>query len=366
MKKKVLLSLLVALSFSVQAQFHTLNIPQSSPKVVEHQKIGVTDIIISYSSPALRGRDVWNNKYIIPQEGQPIAWRAGANMNTTISFSSDVTIEGKSLKAGTYGFHIIPHEGKYTLLFAHNNNQWGSYYLDIEKDVTLTVVVDPVSCPSSEQLDYEFLDRKENSLVIGLEWGEIRIPFTVAVDLKKTVVASFRSELRGINTYHWQAWNDAANWCLNHDTNLEEALEWANRSAMGGYNNFAANKNLTNLSTKIKILTKLDRPEDAKEVISEAKELSTTQQNAYEHSLFLIRNEYYQEALEYCGIALKNFPSAWSIELNRGIAYYFLKDRKAAVKSVKKVLETSPDNYSKRLNEIINEMETDTYKLPGR
>lgn len=204
MKRTDLLTFLLMLfAFSSFAQFHTLNIPQSSPKITETQKLGVTDITINYSSPALRGRDVWSNPNIIPQNGNPYAWRAGANMGTTIEFSTDVKIEGQLLKAGIYGFHIIPKNDKYTLLFAHNYNQWGSYYLDQEKDVTLKVTVNPESCAKSEQLDYEFLNRTENSLVIGLEWGKKRIPFKVEVDLNTTVVESLRSELRGINTYHW-------------------------------------------------------------------------------------------------------------------------------------------------------------------
>ena len=106
-------------------------------------------------------------------------------------------------------------------------------------------------------------------LVIGLEWEKRRIPFKVEVDLNTTTVESFRSELRGINTYHWQAWNDAALWCLNHNTNLEEALQWANRSINGGYGGFAADKNVTNISTKIRLLKKLDKPEELQNTIND-------------------------------------------------------------------------------------------------
>ena len=84
--------------------------------------------------------------------------------------------------------HIIPRNDTYTLLFAHNYNLWGSYYLDMDKDITIEVTVNPESCALSEQLDFEFLNRTDNSLVIGLEWGKKRIPFKVEVDLNKTVV----------------------------------------------------------------------------------------------------------------------------------------------------------------------------------
>lgn len=363
LKKYYATSILLLVSVIAFAQFHTLNIPQSSPKVQETQKLGVTNITIDYSSPSVRGRDVWNNSNIIPQEGNPIAWRAGANMNTTITFSTDVQIEGQLLKAGKYGFHVIPKGNVYTLLFAHSNNQWGSYYLDIDKDVTLRVEVEAVASSFSEQLDYEFLERTENSLIIGLEWENKRIPFKVEVDLNATTVASFRSELRGINTYHWQAWNDAANWCLNHNTNLEEALEWVNRSINGGYNGFAADKNLRNLGTKIKLLETLNKKTELQATLKDAKALYATSYDANEFGIFLLRNGFYQDAYDYNNTNFKKYPEAWSLQLNRGLSQYFLGNIKASVKDIKKVKESAPERFHNRLTEIITEVETGTYKL---
>jgi tetratricopeptide (TPR) repeat protein len=345
------------------AQFHTLDIPQASPEVQESQKLGVTKITIHYSSPSVKGRDVWNNPRIVPQGGNPIPWRAGANMNTTINFSTDVFIEGQKLKAGTYGFHIIPKGKTYTLLFAHNHNQWGSYYLDIDKDVSLSVEVTSEEAPFSEQLDFEFLNRTENSLIIGLEWDKRRIPFKVEVDLNKTTVESFRSELRGINTYHWQAWNDAANWCLNHDTNLEEALEWANRSINGGYGGFAADKNLSNLGTKIQLLKKLGKTEALEAAKIEAMQLNVTENEANGFGIFLMRNKFYKDAYDYNKSKFKIYPEAWFLQLNRGLSQYFLGNTKAAVKDIKTVLKSAPKQYHNRLNEIITEVKAGTYSL---
>lgn len=356
-------TVLLFFTLFASAQFHTLNIPQSSPEVQESQKLGVTKITVNYSSPSVKGRDVWNNPRIVPQEGNPIPWRAGANMNTTITFSTDVLIEGQGLKAGTYGFHVIPKGNRYTLLFAHNNNQWGSYYLDIDNDVTLSVDVASVESPFSEQLDFEFLDRTESSLIIGLEWDKRRIPFKVEVDLNKTTVESFRSELKGINTYHWQAWNDAANWCLNHDTNLEEALEWVNRSISGGYGGFAADKNLNNLGTKIKLLKKLNRTSELNATKTEAMQLDVTENEANGFGIFLMRHGFYQDAYSYNKTQFKQYPEAWFLQLNRGLSQYFLGNTKAAVKDIKIVMKSAPQQYHNRLNEIIKEVESGTYTL---
>lgn len=347
-------------------QFHTLKLPQRSAKVTETQTLGVTDITISYHSPTVRERDVWNDPDIIPQNGDPIPWRAGANMNTTITFSTDVSIEGNSLAAGTYGFHVIPQEGKYTLIFAHNSNLWGSYYLDMNKDITLEVEVESTDCPHSEKMDFEFIPKSENTIIIGLEWAKKRIPFEVSVDLKKTVVSSLRKELRGINTYRWEAWNDAANWCYNNDTNLEEALEWSNRSIAGGYNGFASNKNFNNLSTKAKILQKLNREQAFNNTISEIFTLDYKAYEANGFTIFLLDAQDFKNALKFSQSADQKYPNTWYLQLNLGIAQYLNKQPQTAISQLKQAKTIAPANFHPRIDEIVNQMEKGTYKLPNR
>ncbi len=364
MKRAIFYTLLFLLISNMSfGQFHTMKIPMSSPKVSETQRLGITDITINYSSPALRNRDVWNT--VIPQGGDPIAWRAGANMSTTMEFTTEVFIEGQALKAGRYGFHIIPENDRYTLLFVQPADQWGSYYLDVDKDSVLKVTVTSETCAKTEQLDYEFLNRTENSLVIGLEWGEKRIPFKVEVDLNNSVVGSFRDELRGINTYHWQAWNDAALWCLNHNTNLEEALSWTNRSIEGGYGGFAANKNITNLSTKMRLLKRLNYTDELNVVIEDTKQMSLNEHDANEFNILLLRLGSYEEALNYSKSSLKTYPEAWSIILNKSIANYLLGNSNAAVKDISKVKELAPERFLNRLGEIENEFRNNSYQLMG-
>lgn len=358
-------TLLLFVSLPSFAQFHTLRIPQPSNFVQETQQLAVTDITITYHSPAVRGRDVWNDG-TIPMNGDPIPWRAGANMNTTMTFSTDVAINGQVLAAGTYGFHVIPRGESYTLLFAHNHNQWGSYYLDIEEDVTLRLDVQAEECAFSEKLDYEFLSTGEEAMIIGLEWADRRLPFTVSVDLNETVVNSFRSELRGINTYHWQAWNDAARWCLNHNTNLEEALSWANRSIEGGYNGFAADKNITNLSTKVELLNRLGRTAEIDPAVDEMMALSLTAYETNNLSRLLLNMGRYQDAADACSKALTKEPNTWFLQLNQGIAHYFLSDNKQALALVKQAQENGPDRFQERLKEIEGEIANGSYKLPGQ
>ncbi len=326
------------------AQFHTVKIPTPSVKVVETQRLGITDITVDYHSPAVRGRDVW--KDVVGSYSDPnLAWRAGANINTRISFTTDVMIEGQPLKAGSYGFHIDTSEdGPWTLMFAHHDNQWGSYYLDRENHVALKVDVTPVSTTFSEQLDYRFIDRTDSTVVVALEWAEKRIPFTVSVDLVETVLSNFRYELLGINTYRWEAWNDAARWCYDRNINLEEALEWANRSINGGYTGFAANKNFDNLSTKARILLALNREDELQGTVQEMYGFMNNISSVYFFGQFLIQNDraafaeaLYTEGTEEFG------KDNWVMNLGLGQAQFANGQQKEGLKTAEKALSMAPE-----------------------
>ena len=122
---------------------------------------------------------------------------------------------------------------------------------------------------------------------------------------------SLRSELRGIDTYHWQAWNDAARWCLDHNTNLEEAYEWVNRSINGGYNGFAAHKDIRNLVTKINLMSRLGKTEDLQQTLDDAQDLVSQDWEANYLTQTLLRDGFYEQGLNITDKNLKTFPKAW-------------------------------------------------------
>ena len=351
------------ISNAVMAQFHTLTLPQGSNYVFEKQVLGVTEIAIEYHSPQVRERDVWNVPDVIPQNGEPIPWRVGANMNTTISFSTAVEVEGQALPAGKYGLHMIPRGEEFEILFAHNNNLWGSYYLDQEKDVALRVTVSSETCPFSEKLDFEFIPASEGEVVIGVEWAEKRIPFSVSVDLKETVVASLRDELRGINTYRWEAWNDAANWCHDHDVNLEEALEWAQRSIDGGYGGFAYNKNAMNTLTKAKLQHKLGMVSEYQATLSEMLDLDFTAGQSNRLVSYFLGAGDKEMALQMAKKAEERYTEVWFVQLNLGIAYYATGDQKKASKYVETSVAMAPESYTARLEGLLSRVKDGTFEI---
>ena len=156
--------LLAALASLCLGQSLVLDLPRQSQHAVVSQRIGITDITINYHRPLVNDRKVWGN--LVPY-GQ--VWRAGANENTTITFSDPVTIEGKALAAGTYGLHMIPNENEWTIIFSKNSTSWGSFTYKESEDA-LRVNVEPQAAEMRNALTYDFDRVTPDSSVVELEW----------------------------------------------------------------------------------------------------------------------------------------------------------------------------------------------------
>lgn len=127
------------------------------------------DVSLEYGRPNVNGRDVWGG--LVPY-GQ--VWRTGANEATTITFSSDVTIEGEPLPTGTYSLFTIPGEDEWTVIFNKTAQQWGAYDYDEGEDA-LRVTVTPREHEMTEAMDFQVGDGE-----VVLLWDELAVPFTVA------------------------------------------------------------------------------------------------------------------------------------------------------------------------------------------
>ncbi len=150
------------------------------------QRLGTdTDITIDYSRPGVKGRKIWGelvpfglaegNRY---SDNKPYPWRAGANENTTIEFTSDLMIDGHKLPAGKYGIHMIPSENDWTVIFSKVNDIWGSYKYNTENDA-LRITVKPVEAAFTEWLTFGFEDLMGTSAVAFLCWEKLKVPFKV-------------------------------------------------------------------------------------------------------------------------------------------------------------------------------------------
>ncbi|BDU73214.1 DUF2911 domain-containing protein [Mesoterricola silvestris] len=215
--------LLLAAS-ALAAQTPPLVLPQASPRAQVAQTVGLTDITVTYARPSVHGRKVWGG--LVPY-GQ--VWRAGANENTTVTFSTPVKAGGVALPAGTYGLHMLPTAAAWTVIFSNESHAWGSFSYDPREDAARFTVT-PVAAEALDRLEYAFDEVTDGAATLSLRWEKLRVPLRIEVDTNQVVVASLREQLRGLPRFSAEGWAGAAGWCVRHDVNLEEAQAWVDRS----------------------------------------------------------------------------------------------------------------------------------------
>ncbi len=340
MKKITLMLLAVAFLFSLShAQF--VNTPPASKKAALTEYIGLTKVHISYHRPGVKGREgnLYGNQGLVPYDGQPFPWRAGANENTVMYFGDDVKINGQELPAGKYGFHVIPSEGnEWTLVFSKNNWSWGSFNYDVAEDA-LRVTATAGDCDMVEWLKYEFVNQTDNSADIELSWEKRKVSFTVEADVHEVTMQNIQEELDGIKGFTWQGMNSAAAYTLNAEKDLEKGLAWAERSSQP---QFGGQKNFTTLSTQSQIMAKMGKEEAAKTIMDEAIGMATMVELHF-YGRNLIQQNKPKEAMEIFEMNAKNNPEdnfTTYVGLARG--NMALENYEVAAKYFKKAAPNAP------------------------
>ena len=249
------------------------------------QWIGLVKITIAYHSPNLHGGGgtdrtghIWGElvKYGFFDDGfgpsKATPWRAGANEATTITLSHDVKVEGKDLKAGTYGLFLeLEKTGPWTWIFSKHSEGWGSFQYDAKDDV-LRVAVNPQAAPHTEFLTYGFDERHPDSALAFLQWEDKRIPFKIEVpNANELYVAQIRKDLQGWAGFNYQNWQTAAQFCAANKINLEEALTWAEKAIHEPFRGATVgSEDFSTLQTKAAVLQAMGRTAEADAVAETA------------------------------------------------------------------------------------------------
>jgi len=356
MKKTMYIALWALLCVWTQASAQFVKLPDggTNQKSMIGQQVGITDIEIHWNAPGVKGREgkIWGTS--VANFGQInlgfgtaklSPWRAGANECTTMEFSTDVTINGKPLAAGKYGFFIELQADSSTLIFSSNPDQWGSYFYKPEEDVLKVAVKQQKDLPQSrEWLAYTFANPTKNTVEVALEWEHWRIPFTVGVDLNKTVLPAVRKQLSGAMGFDPPSLITAAQWCNTNDINLEEALGWINTATnpnLGGIKTFAA------LSTKSKLESKLGRTADADKTMAIALEnASIFEMHGYGRQL--VNEKKYKEALAVFEQNYRKNGDTWPTHVGLARGYSAVGDVKKALEHAKIAQGQAPDDVNKK------------------
>ncbi len=358
----LLLALQLTIACLAQAQ---LRVPPrgGNKKASVTEEIGITDVAIHYDRPGVKKREghIWGE--LVPVgytelgygAKKPAPWRAGANENTTIEFSTDVKISGQELPAGRYGFFVAYGPEECTLIFSKNSTSWGNFFYDPAEDA-LQVKVKTVKLDKSvERLKYEFTDETPSSAVVQLQWEKVMIPFRIDVDLIKTQIASFRKELRGDKALpeSWEAWNQAAAYCAANNTNLQEGLMWADSATsvvFGGTESFYAWK------TKAAILDSLGRKTEADEVMKNALPFAS-QIQAYTYALDLLTAKKTKEAFDVFKLNYDKHPNSLFTNIGMASAYSAMGDYKKALEFAQKALPQAKGGNRLEVQRNIKDLE---------
>ncbi len=233
MKKIIIALAIIIANFTIEAQVKT---PQSSPKANVFQTVGLTDVEVVYSRPAARGRAVFGN--LVPF-GK--LWRTGANENTTISFSDDVIIEGKTLKKGKYALYTIPKIGSWEIIFYNTTNNWGTPEDFTEANVALrTTVKEEALSKAVESFTIGINNLDTNFAYLEMAWENSSVAMKFEVPTQKTAISNIEKALAGPSAgdyfsaaqYLFQSNGDIAKARVYVDKALEMSIEqpfWYNR-----------------------------------------------------------------------------------------------------------------------------------------
>jgi len=336
--------LMAAMSAVSPAQSFVLDLPDPSQRAEISQKIGITSITINYHRPLVKNRKIWDG--LVPY-GK--VWRAGANENTTISFSDPVMIEGKPLAKGAYGLHMIPNADEWTIIFSKNSTSWGSFTYDQAEDA-LRVTVKPRAADMHDALTYDFDQLQPDSAVVELEWEKVAVPFKVSVDVHDAVQASLKRQLRNLSQFAWMSWDDAANYLLTEKIAFDDALTYANKSIEN-------EDRYDNEMTKSKVLQALTRKDDA--AVAEKKALSLA--NPLQVHLFarqLQGQKRNEEAFAIFRDNAKKHPDQWFV--HTGLARMYCAQGKFddATKEIKLAVSAAPDNQKSYLDGLERQLES--------
>ena len=268
---------------SVFAQVIT---PRPSQTASVMQRIGVTDITISYARPGVKGRKIWGDP--LPEQanvkgeatldnqnerpkGAPIVpwghvWRTGANEATMFTITDDVLINGQKLPAGKYSLHTIPNKDEWTIVFNTTANQWGSFDYDPAKD-TLRVKAKPQWLNENQEwLTFSFDPVNDDSAEVNIRWEKVNVPFTVKVpDVNAATLSRLKATLSSAKPDDWTTPLVAGNYLINNQNPAddEQGLAWIEQS-------IKIKETFRNLTSKANALYKIGKKEEAFAVAEQA------------------------------------------------------------------------------------------------
>lgn len=234
-----------------------LELPRPSPLAKVSQVVGLTEVAVEYSSPAIKGRKVWGE--LVPYDK---LWRTGANIATKITFSKDVLVADQPVPAGSYAIFTIPGKTSWTIAINKNFNQGGTDQYEQSLDV-LRFQAKPLALPASrERLTFIFSGTTESVTSLDLEWEKVRVSLPIKAKTDEQVATGINNMVNNA----WRPYMNAARYLLEAKKDLDQALKLVDQS-------LSVKEDWQNAWTKAGILAAKGQYRDAYGFAEKAKQL---------------------------------------------------------------------------------------------
>ncbi|GAB2776939.1 hypothetical protein HNQ93_001876 [Hymenobacter luteus] len=258
------------LASAAEAQIST---PQASPKSTVQQRVGLTDVTITYYRPSLKGRVGFGDaasKAIVPF-GQ--RWRTGANATTSIKFSDDVTVEGKKVPAGEYGIYTIPGKASWTVVLSKNTKQGANVDGFKAEDDVASFTIKPVKLASKvETFTINFTDLTPATATVDMQWETTGARFKITSDVESKVMAQIDEKVLKNSSPSNGDLAAAAVYYLDNNKDPKQALEWMQKAN-------ATDPKFWNVHTEAKIRLKMKDYKGAITAAEQSKKLALEAKN---------------------------------------------------------------------------------------
>lgn len=259
MNKKIGTIMIVAATLVYARAFGQLSLPAPSPKATVKQTVGVTDIEIEYSRPAVKGRKVWGD--LVPF-GK--VWRTGANAATAFKVSTDVEIGGKKISKGDYALFSIPGEKDWVIIINSNEGQKGSVDYKENLDLVRLNAKAEKAPEFKERLEFSIDVLSDDKAKVWLSWENVRVGFEVKTATTENAgknIAEFAGKADGL----WIDLANAARYSFENNLNTDKQMVWIDQS-------IALKDHFFNKTIKAKMLKAAGKNEEAYTLIAAAKE----------------------------------------------------------------------------------------------
>lgn len=268
--------IIAVLMFSTQGNSQTVSLPRISQQATVSQMIGISTVMVKYSRPSVKHRMIWGD--LVPygwniQKGlgleNPAPWRAGADENTTITFSHQVKVEGIDIPAGTYGLFFIINEGNTgEVILSKNSTSWGSFFYDPGED-QLRANIKLREIQFTEMLTFEFINISNNAGELVLNWEKKQFPIKINFDVNEIVMANAKSELKGQMGFATSGYISAAYYSYQNNIDRDQGIMWIDKALEAEPTNYQA------VWVKARFLIRDGKAEEAEMLIKSALEKSS-------------------------------------------------------------------------------------------